>query len=134
MQFGMSSYLRYPGLLLCCHSMFYARVSVHYFSLIQRDSLTRCIGSTVLLPVTVVLSIGMVAWLPCTSDFLRWPSDAVSLIFFNEPREFFDLIHPQPQRNYCSYIWLLSVLLCMEDITFILRVGVVCISMQLMPH
>ena len=35
-----------------------ARASVHYFSLIQRDSLIRCIGSTVLLPVIVVLSIG----------------------------------------------------------------------------
>ena len=31
---------------------------VHYFCLIQRDSFTRCAGSIVLLPVTVVLSIG----------------------------------------------------------------------------
>jgi len=33
-------------------------VSVQYFSLMCKDSFTRCIANTVLLPVTVVLSIG----------------------------------------------------------------------------
>jgi len=67
--------------------------------------------------------LGMVAWLPCTSDFLRWPSYAMSLSLT------YCLVWPThiciPQHNYCNYIWLLPDPQCMEDIMFILRVGVV---------
>jgi len=83
----------------------------------------------VLLPVIVVLSIGYGGLAPMTSDFLRWPSDAVSLIVLDEPREIVDLIHPHPQHIVATLLWLLPDVPCMEDIMFILRVGVVCTSM-----
>ena len=84
----------------------FAHVSVQYFSLMYRDSFTGCIGSTVLLPVTV-LSIGygglppMHTWLPEVAKLC-----CVSFTFLIEPREiFWPDLHAFVSPAYCSYIW-----------------------------
>ena len=64
--------------------------------------------SAVLLPVpvTVLLPLGMVAWLLCTSDFLRWPSYAASLFSLIKTREIvWSDLHTSLSPAYCSYIY-----------------------------
>jgi len=79
-----------------------------------------CPCSVFLLDVKVFL--GMVAWLPCISDFLRWPSYAVSSFSLIKPQEIlWSDLHTSIPTAYCSYIWLLLDLPCTM---FILWVGV----------
>jgi len=83
----------------------------------------RCIGSTVLLPVTLVLSIGygglaIHIWLFEVAKFcwlFDWASRNLSSLTYI-------CLYISPA--YWRYIWLLPDLQCMEDITFILWVGV----------
>ena len=82
-----------------------------------------CLCSVFLFDLKVFL--GMVAWLPCISDFLRWPSYAVSSFSLIKPQEIlWSDLHTSIPTAYCSYIWLLPDLPYMEGSMFILRVGV----------
>ena len=99
----------------------YAHVSVQCFSLIWRDSFTKYIDSTVLLPVTVVLSTGygglapMYSWLPEVAK-LRCVFN-----FLTELWEFvWSDLHTSVSPAYCSYIWLLLDLPYTKDM-FILH-------------
>ena len=82
-----------------------------------------CLCSVFLFDLKVFL--GMVAWLPCISDFLRWPSYAVSSFSLIKSQEIlWSDLHTSIPTAYCSYIWLLPDLPYMEGTMFILRVGV----------
>ena len=102
-QFDLSSCLRHPNwtsVLWEFSFNLYALVSVQPFSLMWRDSSSGVLVVLCCYPWLWCFPLGVVAWLPCTSVFLRWVSYAVSLI---KPQEIvWSDLHTSVSPAYCG--------------------------------